>query len=102
MRVIRVIFLSLFVFYLIFFISFRNGYYSYQNYKRTSLTNEEIRVFERDVKDGKDINIKKYLDVHKDYSNRLSNFGYFFSNSFCKIFNFVLKNSLEKLVKFLI
>lgn len=67
--VFNLFFLSFFVIYL----SELTGYYEYQNYKKTSLTEEQIKKFENDIKNGNEVDIHEYLIVdNKKYDNNLS------------------------------
>ena len=52
------------------------GYYEYKVYNKMMITEEAMKKFENDVKEGKDISIEKYITTtHKDYSNKISNLG---------------------------
>ena len=49
------------------------GYYEYHLAERKNLTEEQIKLFEEDVKNGKDVRIENYLkDTQIDYSNNLT------------------------------
>lgn len=51
----------------------KSGYYEYNLRNKKSLTEEQIKQFEKDVKEGKDIDIDSYLkDNAIDYSNQLT------------------------------
>lgn len=73
---------NLFIFFMIIlvvlflglYISQMTGYYSYQESKKTQMTENAIKRFEQDLKDGKEINVKDYLE-EANYSNALSTFG---------------------------
>ena len=47
--------------FLVVYFSDITGYYQYQNYKKTTLTLEQIKKFEEDVASGKEIDINEYL-----------------------------------------
>ena len=73
----KVLFIMLFISYMTIFISQKSGYVNFQNYKKTALTKEKIMEFEKDVKNGKNINLEDYkINTKKNYSNKLSNVGY--------------------------
>ena len=38
-----------------------------------TLTEEQIKAFEEDIKNGKEINVKDYIINQKNYTNKLSN-----------------------------
>lgn len=53
------------------------GYYEFEQHKTTTFTKEQIKKFEKDVAEGKNIDMKKYLqNSNKDYSNKMSDIGY--------------------------
>lgn len=67
------ILLSLFTFYVILLLAQSQGYYKTRSEKAKILTEEQIIKFEKDVRDGKKIDVKKYvLYEDKDYSNNVS------------------------------
>ena len=75
-----------------------SGYYEYYMQKKTILTNDRIKEFEEDVKNGKDIDIKNYLDYEKkDYSNRVSNLMYEFSDKGVSVTRKIIKFLFKKL-----
>ncbi len=54
-----------------------NGYYEFKEYNKKTLTQEAMKQFENDIKEGKDINVDDYLKTnYVDYSNNISNVGY--------------------------
>ena len=58
------------------YIAMESGYYDSKLGKNVELTEEKIKEFEQDVKDGKDIDIKDYLkEDYKDYSSKMSKAG---------------------------
>lgn len=66
--------ISLFTFYIILLLAQSQGYYKTRSEKAKILTDQEIINFEKDVSEGKQIDIKKYvLYEDKDYSNNVSN-----------------------------
>lgn len=51
----------------------KSGYYEYNLQDKKNLTESEIKKFEQDIKEGKDIDINNYLIDNKiDYSNKLT------------------------------
>ncbi len=57
-----------------------SGYYETSISKKTVLTSENIKKFEKDIKAGKQVDINDYKEEKKDYSNAVSNAGIKFSN----------------------
>ena len=51
----------------------KTGYYDYKLQEKTILTNEQIKKFEQDLKEGKEVDIEEYLKKNeKDYSNKFT------------------------------
>ena len=77
----------LFLSFLVLYFAQAGGYYEDLNNKKASLTEEKIREFEEDVKNGKEIKVENYVvNLKKDYSNKISGFGLFTSETFAKYF----------------
>lgn len=77
----------LFLSFLVLYFAQAGGYYEDLNNKKASLTEEKIRQFEEDVKNGKEIKVENYVvNYKKDYSNKISDFGLFTSKTFAKYF----------------
>lgn len=50
-----------------------SGYYEYNLQSKRNLTTEQMEQFEKDIKEGKDIDLNQYLEQTKvDYSNKLT------------------------------
>ena len=72
-KLIKFCFGLLFFVFLCSYFTEIGGYYEYQLANQKNLTEEQIRNFEEDVKNGKDINISDYLKNSRvDYSNSLT------------------------------
>lgn len=79
------------------YISEISGYYEFQQHKQVALTNEKIKEFEQDIKEGKDINIKDYIDEKEiKLDNNFSNAGIFISS----VIGDVVQNSLNATIEF--
>ena len=75
-----------------------SGYYEYHMQQRTILTNEKIIEFEKDVKNGTNIDLKTYLENDNiKYSNKLSDLVYELSNKGTKITRKIIKALFKKL-----
>ena len=46
------------------------GFYEYSQYKKVSLTEEQIKQFEKDILSGKDVDIKNYTETDTHFENR--------------------------------
>lgn len=87
-KIIKIFCLTIFIIFLVMFFSSSNGYYQYELNKKTNLTQESIKKFEQDVRDGKNIDINEYLiEEKKDYSNTFSNTGIKLSNKIGELFS---------------
>ena len=79
-------------FYICFLFSESQGYYKSKNEKAKALTDEQIEQFEKDVKEGKKIDINDYvLYRNTDYSTDISNDIYKIS--------LVIENFFDKAIK---
>jgi len=79
--VVIILFLSL------YYSKYNNEYYKNQKV----LTDEAIIRFEKDLKEGKEINVNDYLPKEKDYNNKASKLGLKTSNFIDKVFTKSLK-----------
>ena len=80
-RLFRISFITLLVIFLGLFIANNTGYYSFSAINRKQLTEEQIKKFEEDVKNGVDIDINNYLEENTvSYKNNISSLGYNISN----------------------
>ena len=68
----KIIFIFLFVIFLTMYISVGSNYYEYELHKKVMLTNEDIKRFEDDVKNNKEVDIDNYISSRVDYSNFFS------------------------------
>ena len=97
---LKTIVLILFIIFIVIFISEESGYYEYKNSERKELTEEKIKEFEKDVMEGKNVNINDYLKVEsKDYSNKLTKIGDDISSFVFNTINTLLKESFKLLEK---
>lgn len=70
-----------FIIYITTYVSNKYGYYEYQKHEQATLTQEQIKKFEQDVKEGKDISLEDYLlNTDKNYQTKLSSMGLKISN----------------------
>ena len=101
-KIFKYIFFTSFIVFLALFISQSTGYFEYKNSKKVALTNEQIKIFEKDVNEGKNIDLTKYIEANnKNYQNKLYKTGLLISNVLEKgIQRFINKSFkiLEKLV----
>lgn len=94
------IFSLFFISFLVIYLSELAGYYEYRNYQKTSLTKEQIEMFEQDVKEGKEVDIKKYLiNDSKKYNNTLSVLASKLSDSISNVVNNGVKYTFKYISK---
>lgn len=92
-----IIIIIIVVFISAYYIS-NSGYYEYHMQQKTVLTNDKIKEFEEDVRNGKNIDEKIYLeDMDKDYSNNISNIIYKISTDGTKVTRKIIKKIFKKL-----
>ena len=69
----RIMALTVFLIFLALYYSSNAGLIDYQAKNKTSLTEEQIKMFEEDVKNNVQIDVKKYIDNKEDrYDNNIS------------------------------
>ncbi len=71
--VLKFVVLTLLFIFMTIYISDRNGYFVYSNYNKNKITEEGIKKFEEDVRNGKAIDVDTYIEKEADYSNNISN-----------------------------
>ena len=87
-NILKFLFLTLLISFLVIYLSEITGYYEYQNYQKKTLTEEQIKIFEEDIKNGKKVDINKYLTVNtKTYNNTLSKLASKLSDGISKTVN---------------
>lgn len=92
------VFIAILIAFTAIYISQATGYYEYEQHRNVVLTSEQIKKFEEDVKNGKDVDALSYLEEEKkDYSSNISNFGLKISNNLSKM----VKNFIDKTFKVL-
>ena len=69
-KVIKYIVLVLFFTYSAIFIMVNLGYYEYSNYTKKVFTEDQIKKFEEDIKNGIELDMNEYLVDQKSYDNK--------------------------------
>lgn len=96
-NVVVLIFSILFILFISLYATQATGYYEFSNYKKSTLTDEAIKKFERDVKEGKEISAKDYLEEEKQYNNKISNVSLTISKTIEKGFNFFMNRLFNEI-----
>ncbi|MCM1371173.1 MAG: hypothetical protein NC181_04735 [Clostridium sp.] len=71
-NIFKYLFVVSFITFLTVYFSQSTGYYEYEQRKRKELTEEQIRQFEKDIEEGKEIDINSYLQPVSNYNNKIS------------------------------
>lgn len=93
-RLIKLIGVILLIFFLALYLSSYNTSY-YEN--KNILTEDAIKRFEKDLKEGKKINVNNYIEKEKNYNNKVSTYTLKLSNLIDKCINKSLKLVLKYL-----
>lgn len=92
--------LVLFITFFSLYISQSTGYFEYQNQKKTGLTESQIKAFEQDVKEGKEVDLNNYINFNnQDYDNGMSKLGYTISSTTEKYVQKIIDSSFKALAK---
>ena len=77
--------------YLFLYFSYKNGYYVKRNEETSILTEEKIKEYEEDLKNGVDVSNKNYVVVRDSYDNAYSRLLLKVSNKIEKGFDNTIK-----------
>ncbi len=95
-KIFRYFILVSFVTFFALYLSQSTGYFEYRNSKKVALTSKQIEKFEKDVKEGKNIDLENYIDVNnKSYQNALSKAGLSISNATEKVIQKIIGGSFK-------
>ncbi len=97
---IRIMSLTVFLIFLALYYSSNAGLIDYQAKNKMQLTEEQIQMFEEDVKNNVEIDLKKYMDNKEEkYDNSISKTTLKVSNSIGKTVKNILDYFFEKVEK---
>ncbi len=86
----------IFIIYLGLFIASQSGYYEKNLNKEVVFTSKAIKQFEKDVEDGKNIDLNSYIKKdNRDYSNSLTKAGDVVSDATVKFFTQGISNIVD-------
>ena len=95
-KILKYLFFFLLASFTFLFVASSNGYYEYQLKEKTTLTEDAIKQFEQDIKDGKKVDLSDYLpSPKKDYNNKISKTNQKISKGIENAFSFALKALFE-------
>lgn len=97
-KLFKIVFWMFFLSFALIYFSEVTGYYEYKNYQKKAMTNEQIKQFELDVKNGKKVDLDQYIkeDTAK-YNNKLSDAANTLSNEISKIIKGGVENTFKLL-----
>lgn len=98
-NVVRLSIACIFSLFLCLYITQALGYYEFTNAKKTTMTTRAMEKFEKDVKSGKKINAKDYLEEEKNYNNFLSKTSLTISSTIEKTFGAIMNAFFNELAK---
>ena len=97
------ILISLFLVFSAYMVAYNSGYYEANISRKSKITEEKLQEFEKDVHDGKEIDIKDYIENdYIDYSSSLSKLGNRLSSSIDTFMDSGLSDFFEFLGKLFI
>lgn len=92
-KVIKGVFIILFILFSVIFFNRKNNYYENENV----IGEEAILQFEKDLKEGKEIIPSNYITPKKDYNNIASKIGLELSH----MIELVVEKTLKKLLEYM-
>lgn len=99
-RILKIIILTNFIIFSALYISQSVGYFDYKNSKKVALTSKQIRQFEKDVSEGKDVDINNYIEANQtNYQNKISKVGLSISQTTEKIIQKIITEIFKVLSK---
>ena len=97
---LKVFFIIIVLLYLLLFFSYKNGYYRDLNKEKKILTDEKIKEYEEDLKNGVDVTKKEYVVVEPSYDNSYTRACLKLSKAIENGFDKTIKYLFKKLSKF--
>lgn len=92
-----IVLILVFLFFVLYFMQ-ASGYNEYARNRENMLTEEQIKEYEEDIEEGKDVTIKDYLNKDKvNYDNKVSELGLDLSELIGDIFNKGMNTFFEML-----
>ena len=89
---IKTILIILIIFYFVLYFSYRNGYYIDRNKEKMMLTEEKIKEYEDDLKNGVDVSQKDYVIITNHYDNNYTRASLRVSKK--------IEKGIDKIIKF--
>ncbi len=99
-KIIRYIFYILFICFVILYCTSMAGYYEYQQRQRVVLTEEKIKQFEEDIKNGRNIDIDDYVQEQETFQHASKRMGLKISEVISKYTRKGIENTFKMLNNF--
>lgn len=98
----KIVMVTLFIAYVSLYFLTATGYYDGNIRRKVEFTESQIEEFEKDLAAGEKVDIKDYLESqNKDYTNKVSSFGYKMSTNIDKFISGGIEQILNILSKLL-
>lgn len=85
------------VIFLVLYFSYGSGYYINKNKEKSILTDEKIKEYEDDLKNGVDVSKNDYIVVLDTYDNSYTRLSLSISSKIERVFNEVIKYLFKKI-----
>ena len=100
LKIVKYLLFTSFITFFALYLSVSAGYFEYKNSKSVSLTNSQIKEFEKDISEGRNVDVKKYIEANnKNYKNKISDAGLSFSKKTQKVVQVIIDESFKFLSK---
>ena len=93
----KIFLVILIVTYIILFISYKSGYYIDKNKEKMILTEEKIKEYEEDLKNGVDVTNKDYIVIDDSYDNKYTRMSLMISKKIENGISSIIKSFFSKI-----
>ena len=87
----KIVLTILIILFLVLYFSYQNGYYIDKNKEKSLLTEEKIKEYEEDLKNGIDVSKKDYVVIMDTYDNTYTRLSLSISKKIEKGFDKIIK-----------
>ncbi len=97
--IVRIIVGTLIITFLILYVAQGTGYYEVKNNSKARLTEDALKRYEQDIKDGKQIDLNNYMEEEKIYTNNITKLTSNVSRGIEKGMNYVMEYLFREMSK---
>ena len=97
--IVRIIIGTLVITFLILYIAQGTGYYEVKNNSKARLTEDALKRYEQDIKEGKQIDLNSYIEEEKVYTNNITRLTSNVSRGIEKGMNYVIGYLFKEMSK---